>query len=220
MKKIILLGAFFLSLSCGAQASPVDTTVDIDLHMSTLGLGIGAAIPISESFSGRLSLNKYNYSYQSTSGGTNLDSSLNLESAAALADWHLFNGITHLTAGLIYNNNSIRMTATPTNGNITVNNATYPAATVGSLTTDITFNKIAPYLGIGWSGRSSKKGLSFNTDFGIMFQGAPTTKMTATGAAADPALADDVAKAEKQLDTDLQNFNRWLVISIGLAYAF
>jgi hypothetical protein len=220
MKKLILVVILFFAIPFGVQAAAIDTKADIDLHVSTLGLGIGVAVPFSETLSGRLSLNKYTYSYQSTSSGTQFDGNLKLESMAALADWHLFNGVTHLTAGLIYNNNSIDMTATAVGGNITVNNQTYTSSQVGSLTTEITFNKMAPYLGFGWSGRSSKKGLSFNSDFGIMFQGAPTTKMTASGAAADPALAADVAAAQTQLDSDLQSFNRWLVISIGLAYAF
>ncbi len=214
MKKLFLLGTALTLLPVAAFAESSRASVDVDLHASTLGFGLGLAMPVTENISGRLSFSKFNYAFQTTSGQTKYDAELQLGSVAALADWHLFSGITHLTAGLIYNNNEFVMTATPVNGSININGTPY----TGTLNTNVTFNKVAPYLGLGWSGRASKTGLSFKSDFGVMFQGTPKSTLTATGAAA--AATADIAAAQAQLDADMANFKLYPVVSVGLGYAF
>jgi hypothetical protein len=219
MKRFLLLGALCFAVPLSAQAESSKAHVDIDLHASTLGFGVGIAIPVTENVSGRLSLSKYNYAFQTTSDLIKFDSTLKLGSAAALVDWHLFTGVTHLTAGLIYNNNEFDMTATPT-GSYTINGNTYSASQVGTLNANITFNKIAPYLGFGWSSRASKTGFSFKSDIGVMFQGSPKSSMTASGAAAGSQLAADVAAQQAKLDADMESYKLYPVISVGVAYAF
>jgi hypothetical protein len=217
MKKIILLGALCIAMSVSAQAKSSDAIVDIDVHASTLGYGAGIAIPLSENFAARLSLSKANFTFNTTSDQIKYDATLKLESIAALADWHPFSGVTHLTAGLIYNNNSFDMTAIPTSGSVyTIEGNPY---TLTSLNANIAFNKIAPYLGFGWSGRASKTGFSFKSDIGIMFQGSPKSTLSATGPGASAAAAD-LAAAQAKLDKDMENFKLYPVISFGLAYAF
>lgn len=217
MKKLILLGALLVVMPFSAVAS--DAVVDIDIHASTLGFGAGFAIPITENLSGRLSLNKYNYAYQTTSDNIKYDSTLKLESIAALADWHPFSGITHLTAGMVYNNNSFSMVGIPSAGSVyNINGSPY---TLTSLSAEITFNKFVPYLGFGWSGRASKTGFSFKSDIGVMYQGSPKSTLSATGTGTSaPGFAANLAASQVQLDKDLSAFNIYPVISIGMGYAF
>lgn len=220
MKKIHFLFTLVLFLPLLSQAESSGAKVDIDIHASTLGLGAGFAIPVTDNIAGRVNLNKYTYTTNFTSDNVNYDASLKLESIGLLADWHLFNGVTHLTGGAIYNNNEFNMTATPVGSTYTFNGTAYPSSTVGTATATVTFEKIAPYLGFGWSGRASKTGFSFKSDIGVLFQGSPKAKLTATGAAGSPALAADLTAAERKMNTDLAGFNIWPVISIGLGYAF
>jgi len=200
-----------------AQAS---ASVDIDVHASTLGFGVGFAIPVTENLSGRLSLSKFNHAFQTTSDQINYDANLKLENVAALADWHLFSGITHLTAGLIYNNNAFSMNAVPASGSFTINGVPYNTTQISSLSADTSFNKIAPYLGFGWSGRASKTGFSFKSDIGVMFQGSPKATLTASNPNNDPTLAAHVAAEQAKLDSDMENFKLYPVVSVGMAYAF
>jgi len=219
MKKINYLFALFLAVPFSALADSAGAKVDIDVHASTLGLGAGFAIPISDNFAGRVNLNKYTYTTSFTSDSINYDASIKLESIGLLADWHLFSGVTHLTAGAIYNNNEFNMTATPV-GNYVFNGVSYPASTVGTASASVTFNKVAPYLGLGWSGRASKTGFSFKSDIGVMYQGSPKAKLTATNPLGNAQLAADVAAAEAKMNTDLESYKLWPVISVGLGYAF
>ena len=214
MKRFLLLGALCFAIPLSAQADSSSAHVDIDVHASTLGFGVGFAIPVTENVSGRLSLSKYNYSFQNTSDQIKYDSTLKLESVAALADWHVFSGYTHLTAGLIYNNNGFDMNGTPVGGSYTINGQQYSAAQVGTLNANVTFNKIAPYLGLGWSGRASKTGFSFKSDIGVMFQGAPKATLSASNPTNNAALAADVAAQQAKLDADMENYKLYPVISV------
>ncbi len=219
MKKLILLAALCCAMPLSALAKSSNAMVDIDVHTSTLGFGAGFAIPVTENLAGRISFNKYNYTYQTTSDSIKYDSTLKLESVAALADWHLFSGITHLTAGMFYNNNGFSMSAVPTGGTFTINGTVYNTTQISSLNAEISFNKFVPYLGFGWSGRASKTGFSFKSDIGVLFQGSPKSSLTATGTAASAA-ANDLAASQVQLDKDLSGFNIYPVISLGIGYAF
>ena len=208
MKKLILIGALCVAFPLGAQAG--SSRVSVDVHASTLGAGIGLAIPVTENLSARLSLSKFDYAFQNITNASKSDEvkhdyDVKLLNLAALADWHVFNGITHLTGGVIYNNNQFDVVSTPT-----------ALGGTGTVLTTVTFNKIAPYLGFGWSGRASKTGFSFRSDIGVMFQGAGTSAVTTTGSA--QALDKDAVK--KDIDAELEKYKIYPVISVGIAYAF
>ena len=174
---------YLLAALVGTLSAPVfaadNASVDVDAHLSTLGYGLGVAFPMTDSVAGRIGFNKFNKSIEQTSDLVKYTGDLKLSSFIALADWHPFNGVTHLTAGLMYNNNKFSMIAVPS-GSYTINGTTYTAADVGSLTAAVEFNKVAPYLGFGWSGQAKNTGFSFKSDFGILFQGKPKSTITCT----------------------------------------
>ncbi len=215
MKKQILYAAVMAAISLPAVAG-----TGVDVHVSTLGYGADLAFQMTDTVDVRVGLNQFKKNIDKTSGNLNYTGDLKLSSFGLLADWHLFNGVTHLTAGLMGNGNKLSMTATAAaNTNYTINGATYNSGpTGGALTTAVDFNKTAPYLGFGWSGRPKNSGFSFNSDFGIMFQGSPKATVTATGwSGAASTLTSD---AQAQLNEDLKNYKYYPVISIGVGYAF
>lgn len=215
MKKRILFAAMIAAISAPAVAG-----TGVNVHVSTLGYGGDVAFQMTDTVDVRVGLNQFKKTIDKTSGSLNYTGDLKLSSFGLLADWHLFNGVTHLTAGLMGNGNKLSMTATAAaNTNYTINGTTYNSGpTGGTLTTAVDFNKTAPYLGFGWSGQPKNSGFSFNSDFGIMFQGSPKATVTATGwSGAGAALTSD---AQAQLNEDLKNYKYYPVISIGIGYAF
>src|SRR5512142_1826554 len=105
MKKKILLAATMAAFSAPVCAA------EIDARLSTLGYGLGMAFQTTDSVVTRVGFNQFNKTYTKTSGSVNYSGDLKLSSADLLADWHLFGGITHLTAGLLYNNNKVDLTS-------------------------------------------------------------------------------------------------------------
>jgi len=204
MKKQILFAVVMAAISVPAFAG-----TDVDVHLSTLGYGLDVGFQAADSsVVTRVGLNQFSKTYTTTSNSVNYEGKLKLSSADLLLDWHLFNGVTHLTAGLVYNNNKVDLTS---NGSYTINGNLYS----GTLNSTVTFNKVAPYLGFGWSGQAKNTGLSFKSDFGVLFQGKPKSTVTGSG-----VTAADLATAQNELDDSLKNFRYYPVISIGIGYAF
>ncbi len=214
MKKRILIAALMTAMSAPAFAG-----TDIEGHVSTLGLGLGMGFQATDSLVARIGFNQFNKSFSTSSGSLNYDGKLKLSSFDAMLDWHLFGGATHLTAGLLSNGNKFNLTATPAGGTYTINGVSFPASQVGTLNSDVTFNTVAPYLGFGWSSQPKNKGLSFKSDFGVMFQGSPKAALTYTGTQ-DPAISQQVATEQANLNDKLKNYKYYPVISFAIGYAF
>ena len=216
MKKIILVVALSV-LSIPAFA---DTTVNGKL--STLGLGLEAAFPITQSVDGRIGINTFKYSITKTStsngGNTDYKGDLNLGSLEALADWHPFSGSFRLSGGLVYNNNNLNMTALPGAGStVSIGGTTYTMGAGESVNASIDFNKVAPYLGIGWGRTPKNTGFSFTSDIGILFQGSPKASVTTN----DPNVtAADISQANSDLNNSVSSFKVYPVISFGMGYTF
>lgn len=216
MKKIILAAAL------SAFTLPVYADTTVNGKLSTLGFGLEGAFPMIPTVDARIGLNTFKKSINktSTSNGndTNYTGHLNLESLEALADWHPFTGSFRISGGLVYNNNNLSMTAQPgAGGTVSIGGISYPVGSGQSVDAKIDFNKVAPYLGIGWGRTPKNSGLSFTSDIGILFQGSPKASVTTniTGVA-----AADINKANSDLNSSLNNFKIYPVISIGVGYTF
>jgi hypothetical protein len=201
------------------QKSPLDMT--LNAKVSTLGGGLEVAFPMTHSIDGRLGINKFRYTMTktSTSNGTSQDykGDLNLESFEALADWHPFAGSFRMSAGAIYNNNNLKLSAVSGGGLVNIGGVNYPVAAGQSVDATIDFNKVAPYLGIGWGRTPKNTGFSFTSDIGVLFQGSPKGSVTTNITGVSPA---DLAKANADLNSSLSSFKAYPVISIGMGYTF
>ena len=68
---------------------------------------------------------------------------------------------------------------------------------------------------------TSSTGLGIEFDIGALFQGSPTVKLNATGAAASNAqFKSDLAAEQVKLQGDLNSFKTYPVVSFGIAYRF
>lgn len=209
MKKFLLSPAVML-LPLAVLAAPAhagDAVAGVDVHVSTLGGGLGLTVPMGESIDARVGFNQFSHSYNTTTtsatGTISYAGSLNLSTVQLLADWHPFDGVTHLTAGLMINNNKFEATG--------IDQAT--GAVVNAV---VDFNKTAPYLGFGWSSRPGNTGWSFKSDFGVLFQGAPRATLTT----ANPTVAATLPTEQAALNDNLKNFKYYPVVSVAVGYAF
>jgi hypothetical protein len=192
------------------------------------GLGLGAGTSINEKFGARLGFNTFKISttQQDTNGNYGID--LKLMTVSGLADYYPWSGKFRATAGAVYNGNKATITAQPTGGGSYVfNNQTFQSSDVGSFSGEMTFNSIAPYLGIGWGNPAAQdKQWGMTMDIGVLFQGAPTVKNTVTCGAAVvnttvcTDLQTNVATSATQLQTDLKNFKYMPVVNVGISYRF
>ncbi len=209
MKKSLLMSAMLLVPLAGMSSTAVagNAVADVDVHVSTLGAGLGVAFPVADSVAMRVGFNQFNKSYSTTATTATstiaYNGTLKLSTFDLLADWHPFDGVTHLTAGLMYNNNKFDATGIDQVTRATVN-------------ASVSFRKMAPYLCFGWSGQAKNTGWSFKSDFGVLFQGAGTATLSST----NPTIAANLAAEQAALNDKQSNFKYYPVVSIGIGYAF
>ena len=188
---------------------------------STLGYQVGLSQSISENVNLKLTYNTASRSFDGETDGVNYDYDFDFESAGILIDWHVFSGGFRLTAGALINNNEIYAQSDFSGINVEIGDESFLIDDVGRLEGDISFDSYAPYLGLGW-GRSIADGFSFVFDLGVVFQGEPTVNLQAVGSTLsdNSSLLEEVEREEQELQDDVNDFDVYPVVSLGLFYSF
>jgi hypothetical protein len=186
------------------------------VKISTLGINVEGYRSITPQFNVRLGVGTFSYTANNFSSGDSYSANADLKllSITALADWFPFENNLRLTGGVVFNLNKINVELTPVK-TYTSGNIQYTPEKLGKLNADITFNKVAPYLGIGLGNPTSgTRGFGFTFDAGAFFQGGPKASMTATN------LLEPSATQSGQLEDNLKWFKFYPVISFGIYYKF
>jgi hypothetical protein len=196
--------------------------VAVGANIGTLGPGISATVGLSKQFNARFGYNHYSYDESRTESEIDYNAELELDTLAAMLDWHPLGGGFRLSAGLMNNGNQITGTA-KLNQNYQIGDTTYTPDQVGRLDADIGFDDIAPYFGIGWGNAISQDGrLSFAIEAGVLLQGEPDVQLSHSGGTLTPAEQDELnrnlAEEERDIEDDFDDY--YPVLSIGLAYRF
>lgn len=220
-KYIIVLVVLFLVGLLGINVYAEGDRFALTVKAGTLGLGLEGSTSINNKLNARFGVNAFQYSYSGTESDIDYDFDLELLSFATLLDWLPFENGFRLTGGLVVNKNRLDLTA-DTAATYTIGTTTYTSAQVGSLTGDLTFNDLAPYAGIGWGNPFGKdSNWSFAIDLGVMFQGSPDVSLSANGTlATNAAFLAEIAREEDNLQSEIEEYKYYPVISIGVTYKF
>jgi len=220
MKRIPMIGLLMAGLFFSATGNAEG--IGVGARVGTLGLGVEITKSFTPTLNGRVGFNNFTFDVSGTESDVDYDIDLNLQSASLLADWHPFSGSLRTTAGVFLNKNELDMQAESA-VNYDIGGTTYTPAEIGSFGGTVDFNEFSPYVGIGW-GNAVEKGqrLTFSFDIGVLLQGSPNVEFTASGGtlSSDPALLADLEQEESDLETDLEDYELYPVVSMGLAFQF
>lgn len=209
MKRILVFVVALMASGAASLTHAAALGLGVAGKVSTNGYGVELGYRFNDYLAVRGGINTGSYDYSRTDAGVDYDYTLDFDNYPVLLDWHVFGGEFRLTGGVFRNNNKATGRAS---GLLDIGGT--PVNTTA--TTDITFQKSSPYVGLGWGALpSTKRGLGFSFDLGVMVQGSPTAKITAPGAS--PAA---IAAEEAALNEDLKDLKYWPVISFGLGYTF
>ncbi len=100
----------------------------------------------------------------------------------------------------------------------------FSAADVGSLQSTTSFEKTAPYLGVGYDFEIFGK-VGLNLDFGVLWQGEPSVTLDATGLETAPPNVQDLLipalEVERlELEDEISDYKAWPVVSLSFVYNF
>lgn len=217
MKKYFLAGA--ITAICFVQpATAGDMAVGV--KVGTLGVGAELTTNVVPMFiNARVLLSGLNYDQTINDTSVTYDAKLKLFSLGAMADVYPFAGKFRLTGGLFYNGNKLTMVGVPAAASYTFNGTTYVAGAGSSVTATVDFNKVAPYVGIGFGDPvSSGSPIGINVDLGVLYQGQAKTSLTTVGIPG--VAAADIAAEKQKLDDALNNMKFYPVASIGVTFRF
>lgn len=195
----------------------------VSIRLGTLGLGIEAATSVLPKLNIRGGIQGFSGDLEEVDADDiEYNFSLDFLTLGVLADWHAFDGGFRLSGGLMINNNEMVGIAAPQNVEYEIGDQTYRPDDVGTLKGTLGFSSLSPYLGVGWGnmvGDGKKWGLM--ADIGLLFQGSPEVDFSASGLIAeDPEFVANLEREERRAEEDLEEFDAWPVISIGVSYRF
>ena len=208
------------------QAAPAPAPANDDVgrayvtpHVSTLGAGLDVGYRVNEMVGVRATGNYFRLSRDGAIDGINYKGDGELKSFGAVADIFPFGGGFHVSGGVYLNMNEGRLTSTPTSSTVIGSN-TYTAAQIGTLNGKAEFNKVAPYLGIGWKGSALHSNFMIGADLGVMYQGDAKVSLTSSGTASGGQYGADLERERKSIEDELSKYRLYPVATVSVGYRF
>ncbi len=194
----------------------------LGMKASTLGAGAEGIVGVLPALNLRSGANALSVDFDINTSDIDYDGDADLLSFPIMLDWYPFKKSEfRFSAGALINKNEADLAAS-SQATYTINGTDYTAAQLGNLNAKVDFNEVAPYVGIGWGNALSKdKRWSFTCDFGVVFQGKANIDLSATGPiASDPTFQTDLAQEKQELEDELENYQYYPLIALGITYKF
>lgn len=139
----------------------------------------------------------FSRSWDTTEDGLRLDGDIKVGGFNALLDYHPFSNGFKLSAGIDCRATRSALMANFQGGTIEINGVTYSSADVQGVSASAKWNKVSPYIGIGYSGFArTQSGFFFDGEVGVMYTGKAKTELAAncvSGSLVCDQLAGDIA---------------------------
>ncbi|GAB3270652.1 hypothetical protein GCM10027347_41470 [Larkinella harenae] len=188
------------------------------VRAGTAGVGLDVVKSVSSRVSARLGASLFRYNGTLTSGKQTddiqmgFDYQIKLASVNALIDFYPFQRAGfRLTGGLFYNLNQLTFDGMPTK-DVKFNDVVFTRQEVGTMNGKTTFNKLAPYLGLGWGHPFRGSKLTFMVDLGLFYQQSPQVTLVTTG------MLEPSSDQGAVIEQNLQPLKFYPVLNLGLAY--
>lgn len=223
------------ALLCLAVSTPALADTSLRLQASTIGGGAELGYSFSPQFGIRggalYGSFKLDFEGDDNNGieGDELSykSDVDLRNAYVLTDWHPSGKRFRVSAGILINNSSARVitrceenSPIPGTTNCEFGNSRFSPAILGDVITNIDFEPVSPYLGIGWS-RATGQGFHFSADFGVAYLGDANVKIRSTGSCnTNQQCREEVAAEQREVENELDDLNLLPIAMLALSYRF
>ena len=202
-----------------AEAQEWDSAA-VGVKAGTLGLGLDGTFSLTEKVNLRINGNLFNFSYDREIDDIDYDLDLDLQTFMLLVDWHPFDNGFRVSAGAVQNNNDASLDAAPSD-NETIGGTTYTPAQLGTITGDLAFDSLVPYIGIGYGNAVAPgQAWSFVFDLGLMIQDYDVDLSVSGPVALLPSFQTDLREEEAKVQDDFDDIRIYPVVSAGIAYHF
>lgn len=188
---------------------------------------VGIAQPINGMFAVRADFGSIaHHAYSGTTSDNDFKGNIDYNRFALTGDWFVAGGGFRLSAGATFNTAKATMTASSHDGKISIGGTQYDApSSLYYVTSDLSFPKATPYLGLGWGHHDSAPGLSFNFDLGASIGTAKATPLKASPALASELALNqqgsaDLAQENHDFQDTVHRFKAIPQLTFGVGYRF
>lgn len=218
-RRFLSLAALMAAVLPGAASAYPGELDYVGVRAGTLGLGAEVGFELVPTLSARLVGNSFSYGYDTEASGVSYDGDLKLGSLGAQIDFKPLPLVPlYLTGGYFYNQNEVEVTGRPSVPT-QIGSTVYTPAQIGTLTSTVTFDEWAPYLGVGL--RFGLGPAEVAVEAGGYRQGDARSVLTATGLlASDPAFSANLVQESRALEDELDEFEVYPVLNLSLRYRF
>lgn len=196
--------------------------VGLAARASTLGIGAELSFRAGGNIGIRLGGNYLQFSRDAIIDDIDYHVTPHFENGTVILDLHPFRSAFHLSGGVLLNYNEGELIAKLTH-DIQIGGQAYTPQQVGSLTGSVTFKRAAPYLGIGFAGRSR---IALLFDLGVGFTGKPQIDLVGETSLTGAEKAQfDAAVEQERAEVDAEVSKRKYlkyhpVVSVGIKFGF
>ena len=213
-KYALAIAAMTALASFGANAADFSLGGRVGLS----GAGIEATAKFSRHIGVRAHLTSLNYSLDLRYDTIEYEVETNLAIGSLLLDVHPAGGLFRITAGGAAYNGQFGISAVASPGSqYRIGNGTYTSTQIGTLNGEIEYQKIVPYLGVGWDfGARKKSGFGVSLDLGVFIRGKPDdVTLTASRGGVSQS---DLAVESNSIEDDSEGYHP--SVAVGLYYRF
>ena len=151
LQRYILTAALLVPLSGITQLVHADEGLGIDVKVGTMGVGAEISAVLIPHTRLRAGINYLIWEFDSTIDDIDYTFEPQFNSISALFDIHPFGGAFFLSGGAYFNNNTVGVEGTLPPENFPAQYQSFNfLADYLSVTGDVEFNPVAPYVGLGW----------------------------------------------------------------------
>jgi hypothetical protein len=201
------------AILCAAPAIAVELFGGI----GTTGFEIGLGNRLGSNTGLRIDAEFLDYGRTFDRNGATYDTKLKFSALGVYGDYFLGNSF-RLTAGALLGQRKATGSGVATNGTITINGVSYPAAGE-SVAAEAKFPSFAPYLGIGFGHGQSSKGVSFYFDAGVAI-GKADAKITPSAGLLAAAGQSNIDAEQRNLQESVDKLKFFPTVKFGLGYKF
>ena len=194
---------------------------------------MGGAIvaKINPNLNARVGINAFSFDIVYEETQASYDGEVNLFNVTTALDIYPFkNSGFYTSVGVVFNDNNADGVATASDIIEDVDLGAFDIAVdeLLDVNADVsTSRNFAPYIGIGW-GNPIIGGLRFWANVGVMFPGSPDVELSPDFQIDESLIPDDVSQdiqdgieeEEQDIEDELEGFNIFPIVSIGLSYSF
>lgn len=229
MKHLIAVATVLVLASGSAQA------VGVGVKGGTVGTGVELTLGLTETINARVSLTNYDIGSEdetfdvgdNNEGTVDAELDVSIGTSGLLFDWHVLGGGFHLTAGMMKNDASFDLSGTLVGNNIQVGGTLIDGSDLanGTVSGDISLgDSYQPYFGIGYGRRAGDGGgLTFTAELGVALldpSASLEASLSGTAGITQQELDDALSDFESDVEGELDGFQLWPVITVGVNYAF